>query len=189
MRCKTLNNPTPSRCIYLFIYCTKHLTGYGESMGYLWVVIMCKVLGDWLIDSWRLNDVWIGGQLKRHACLCFAPTTFCCYSAAMNNGNWTDLKGPSEPSPLVDGVHLLLDALAVDVAVGDQAAPPLHHAHDLVLVGVHGGAEVLLPLDGGLRPLERGRHLRVGQDVLLLTAQPGSALLWDGALWGCSTGC
>ena len=56
--CKTLNSPTPSRCINLFIYCTEHFTGYGESMGYwwdLWAVIMCKVLGDWFIDSWRLN--------------------------------------------------------------------------------------------------------------------------------------
>lgn len=55
--------------------------------------------------------------------------------------------------PLVNGVHLLLDALAVDVAIGDQAVAGVHHAADLLLAGVHGGHEVLLLLDGGLGAL------------------------------------
>lgn len=86
-------------------------------------------------------------------------------------------------SPLVDGVHLLLDALAVDVAVGDQTAAGFNHAADLLLVGVHGGHEVLLLLDGSLGALQSGGHLSVSQDILLQGEDTGfntdTNSLWD----------
>lgn len=75
--------------------------------------------------------------------------------------------------PLIDRVHFLLDAVSVDISIADQPASGVHHGFDLLLVGVHGGHEVLLLLNGSLCPLQSCGHLSMGQHVLLREREEG----------------
>lgn len=67
----------------------------------------------------------------------------------------------------MDGVHLLLNVVRVQVVAVHQAPPPLHSTVNLVLVGLHGTHKVLVLLQGLLCPSQRVRCVHVGQRVLL----------------------
>lgn len=76
--------------------------------------------------------------------------------------------------PVIDGGHLLKDALSIDVPITRQPSACLQHTVDLLLIGIHRGHEVFLLLDCSLSALQRGWHLCMSQNILL---QRGSELL------------
>lgn len=89
--------------------------------------------------------------------------------------------------PPLDGVGFLLDLLGVDIAPRHKLAPRLQQPADPFSVGIHGAHEILQFFYGGIRSLERPRHLRVGQNVVLcgrtgmqLTSQKYSSTFWKG---------
>lgn len=93
--------------------------------------------------------------------------------------NWTVLTSlpPSGvlnfSQPFLDGVNFLLDLIRVCVAVVNEAPSSFHHASYLLLAGLSGREEIFVLLDGLLRSLQTGGHLRVGQHVLLRTQRKG----------------
>lgn len=77
---------------------------------------------------------------------------------------------PQEPQgaiPVIDGVHLLLNAIGVDVPIAHQPPARLHNSIDLLLIGVHGGHEVLLFFNSCFSSFQGGGHFSVGQNIFL----------------------